>query len=346
MMIGMRRFGLTVLAMTLLAAPRATHANDVWVAPTSQQDLGGSEVASNTFWPVTPIGAVRLALAVPGDLQTFQSAKISLIAASSATAAVLTVYVCAASANQSVNSACAGPFAQSFSSVANQLTEVDISGAVAGHLGTPGASYVTLLAYTSPTTVTDHVLGLRFTYAPHTPAGVATLAANTFTGTQVAPAFVGDGSGLTNIPPGPPGAPGTPGAPGAPGAPGPAGPSDAFTRNTFAGNVNLSTIPAAVSSLSLGPGSYVFIASVRLLSTTATASNADCFIQPIGLANSNFSNVNVDGNQDRKIVSLNYAVTLASANTVQLNCEITAGGAVKADEVFFTAIKVQTVTQQ
>src|SRR5262249_3553677 len=41
--------------------------------------------------------------------------------------------------------------------------------------------------------------GLRFSYAPKTPAGVATLTANTFTGTQTAPGFVGDGSGLTNI---------------------------------------------------------------------------------------------------------------------------------------------------
>ena len=341
----MRRFGLTTCALALLATTsRPAAANDIWVAPTSQQDLGGIGVASNTFWPVTPVGAVRLAFAVPGDLQTFQGARLSLIPGASAAAAALTYYLCPASANQAVNSSCAGPFAQNFTSVANQLTEIDVSAGVAGHFGVPGTSYVTLLAYTSPATATDHILGLRFTYAPKTPAGVATLAANTFTGTQIAPAFVGDGSGLTNIPPGPPGAPGTPGAPG---APGPAGPSNAFTINTFAGNSTLSTTPVAVASLTLGPGSYVFIASARLLETTATPTNTDCYIQPAGLPNSNFVNVNLNALNDRKIVSLNYAATLTAASTiVPFNCEITTGGAAKADEVFFTAIKVQTITQQ
>ena len=40
---------------------------------------------------------------------------------------------------------------------------------------------------------------MRFGYAPAAPTGVATLGANTFTGTQMAPAFVGNGSGLTNV---------------------------------------------------------------------------------------------------------------------------------------------------
>ena len=73
----MRRLGSAILAAALVAtASRPAAANDLWVAPTSQQDLGGLTVASNTFWPVTPAGAVRLAFAVPGDLQTFQGARI------------------------------------------------------------------------------------------------------------------------------------------------------------------------------------------------------------------------------------------------------------------------------
>ena len=60
-----------------LTAP--ARADEVWVAPTSQADLGGLGIGSNGVWPATPAGAVRLAWAVPDDLQTFQSAKVVLI---------------------------------------------------------------------------------------------------------------------------------------------------------------------------------------------------------------------------------------------------------------------------
>ena len=57
-----------------------------------------------------------------------------------------------------------------------------------------------MLAYTTPTTGTDHIVGLRFAFEPKVPTGAATLGANTFSGTQTAPAFVGNGSGLTGLP--------------------------------------------------------------------------------------------------------------------------------------------------
>jgi len=136
------------------------------------------------------------------------------------------------------------------------------------------------------------------------------------------------------------------GATGSAGATGPEGPSDAFTINTFVGNSTLSTTPTAVAALTLQPGSYVFIASTRLLSQ-GTGTNAECYLQPNGGgANSNFVNVNLGATNDRKIVSLNYAVTLAGVATMNFNCQITAGDPAKADETFFTAIKVGTVTQQ
>lgn len=148
-------------------------------------------------------------------------------------------------------------------------------------------------------------------------------------------------------PAGAPGATGPAGAAGATGAQGPAGPSDAYTVDSFAANVPLSTGPAVVASLTLGPGNYVFMASARLLSQ-GTGTNAQCYIQPaVGGANSNFVNVNLGTTNDRKIVALNYGTTLSGASTtMNLNCQITVGDAVKADEVFFTAIKVGSLTQQ
>jgi hypothetical protein len=101
-----------------------------------------------------------------------------------------------------------------------------------------------------------------------------------------------------------------------------------------------------VADLTLDPGSYVFFGSARLLSQ-GTGTNAQCYIQPNGGGpNSNFVNVNLGATNDRKIVALNYAVTLGSAVTMNFNCQITSGDAVKADEVFFTAIRVGSVTQQ
>ena len=53
-----------------------------------------------------------------------------------------------------------------FTGVVNQLIEVDVTATVAGQVGVPGATYLAIVAYTTPTTGTDHVVGLRFTYDP------------------------------------------------------------------------------------------------------------------------------------------------------------------------------------
>jgi uncharacterized protein DUF1566 len=198
------RRGVGIVGMALVLAVTGSiepaHANDVWVAPTTQQDVGGLGVGSNVVWPVTAVGAVRLALAVPGDLQTFNSAKVVLIPSAPGGVANLNVLVCLAKNGEPVTGACAGPFAQAFTGVPNKLVEVEIGEIIASHLGKPGESYLAVVAWTTPTTSTDHIVGLRFAYTPNAPTGVATLGANTFTGTQTATAFVGNGAGLTNLP--------------------------------------------------------------------------------------------------------------------------------------------------
>ena len=162
--------------------------------------MGGLGIGSNGLWPATVAGAARFALGVPDNLQTFQHATIVLIPHAPGGAATLNVFVCAAEAGQPVAGACAGPFAHAFTGVVNQLTEVDISADVAPRVGVAGANHLAVVAYTTPTTTTDHLVGLRFGYGATLPNGVATLGANSFSGTQTAPAFVGNGSGLTNLP--------------------------------------------------------------------------------------------------------------------------------------------------
>lgn len=185
---------LSVLALLLISLAAATaSADEIWVAPTSQQDIGGLGIASSLVWPVTPIGAVRFAFAVPNDLQAFQSSKVLLIPRAPGGAANLNIIICSAENGGPVPGACAGPTPHAFTGVANQLVEVDISAIVAPKVGTPGATYIAVLAYTTPTTATDHLVGLRFRYTPVPPSNVATLGANTFTGIQTAPGFVGDG---------------------------------------------------------------------------------------------------------------------------------------------------------
>src|SRR5262245_55292086 len=92
-----RRFGLLFMsAIAVAAVATPVRAEEIWVAPTSQQDVGGLGVASNATWPVTPFGAVRLAWAIPANLKAFQSAKLALIPSASSAAPVLTFYVCPA----------------------------------------------------------------------------------------------------------------------------------------------------------------------------------------------------------------------------------------------------------
>ncbi|HEY5907110.1 MAG TPA: tail fiber domain-containing protein [Vicinamibacteria bacterium] len=152
------------------------------------------------IWPVSVVGAVRFAWAVPDNLEVFQSAKVVVIPHAPGGPATLNLRICRAENAEQVTAACAGPFTQTFDGVPNELLEVDISAILGPAVGAPGLRYLAVLAFTTPTTATDHIVGLRFAYTPTPPSGLATLGSNTFSGAQTAPAFVGDGSRLTNLP--------------------------------------------------------------------------------------------------------------------------------------------------
>jgi hypothetical protein len=144
----------------------SARADEVWVAPTYQADVGGVGIGTNAIWPVTAVGAVRFAWAIPDNLQTFQSAKVVLIPHSPGGPATLNLGICRAENAEAVNAACVGPFAEAFTGVANELLEVDISALVGPGVGAPGLRYLAVLAFTTPTTTTDHIVGLRFVYTP------------------------------------------------------------------------------------------------------------------------------------------------------------------------------------
>jgi hypothetical protein len=180
--------------------PARARADEIWVAPTAQQDLGGLGIGSNVIWPATAAGAVRLAWSVPDNLQSFTNAKLVLIPHGAGSEGLLHIYVCPAQSNDLVLANCAAPPPVAYAGAPNRLVEVDISDAIGASVGTAGVSYLAVLAYTTPTTATDHIVGLRFEYEAKTPAGVATTGANTFSGMQIAPVFIGSGAGLTNVP--------------------------------------------------------------------------------------------------------------------------------------------------
>jgi hypothetical protein len=95
-------------------------------------------------------------------MEAFQGAKVVLIPHAPGGAATLNIFVCAAQNGQSAGGSCTGPIGHPFAGVVNNVTEVDISAALASKVGAAGRTNLAVVAFTSPTTTTDHIIGLRF----------------------------------------------------------------------------------------------------------------------------------------------------------------------------------------
>lgn len=69
------RVRLLVVFSVLMTVALPARADEIWVAPTLQQDAGGLGIGSNTYWPVTMRGLSRFAWGIPNNLQIFQNAR-------------------------------------------------------------------------------------------------------------------------------------------------------------------------------------------------------------------------------------------------------------------------------
>ena len=157
-------FRVAALVLLVSCCAATSGANDIWLLPTYQRDLGGVGTAVDAIWPATAAGLARFVLAVPNDFQTLRSAAIAVIPTLSSPTAILTSYSCSARAGDAVSSSCDTPQTHQFVAVANHLAEIDVTQELIGRIGDPGNGYASILAFTSPTTLTDHIVGLRISY--------------------------------------------------------------------------------------------------------------------------------------------------------------------------------------
>jgi hypothetical protein len=158
-----RARAIALACLSFLLFSSVAEANEIFVLPTHQADTGGVGIG-NGIWPVSALGVTRLVVAVPADLMAFVGAKIALVPSAPGGAGVLHVFVCTAKNSDLVGAACSGPIDRPFTGVTNRLVEVDISTALAARVAEPGARYIAIAAYTTPTFTTDHIVGMRFVY--------------------------------------------------------------------------------------------------------------------------------------------------------------------------------------
>ena len=215
--------GAVVLKLLLLPlVSSAQSQREIFVTPTYQADAGGLGVGvgPGTLWPATAFSAVRMIFEVPTDLQIFQSANVVLIPGPGGASDLLVVVCSGQNGDLLAAGPCDGPTVHAFTPFPGQITEVDISGIVGLHASVPGPRYLSVVAFGSPITQSDHILGMRFTYnpVPGEPGPPGMDGADGATGAAGA-----DGADGADGAAGPPGVDGADGATGTTGPQGPQG---------------------------------------------------------------------------------------------------------------------------
>jgi hypothetical protein len=141
-------------------------------------------------------------------------------------------------------------------------------------------------------------------------------------------------------PQGPKGDPGPSGQPGGPGPTGPRGPSDAFA-DRFGQVAVPATGSAQPYSRTLAPGSYVFTATFRAIAHEG-ATNAECELVA-GAQVMDTKNIDLDGNDDRKVVTLLATRTLTEPTRIRLDCGVTFGAAYAISHGQVVALQVAEI---
>jgi hypothetical protein len=155
-------------------------------------------------WATSPFGVTRFLWAIPPDAIAIQRASILLAPAAPSGPGTLSIIYCVGIAQSAVSANCTLAPSIAFLGSPNQLTEIDLTSVLpTSTLDSVSRPLVSILAFTQPTTETDHFVGMRIAYEAQSPP---------------------QGPAGPQGPVGPAGPIGPPGLKGDPGIPGPAGP--------------------------------------------------------------------------------------------------------------------------
>jgi hypothetical protein len=124
------------------------------------------------------------------------------------------------------------------------------------------------------------------------------------------------------------------------GDPGPRGPSDAFADRFGQTEVPASSF-AQPYSRTLDPGNYVFTATFRAIAPQG-ATNAHCALVA-GFQEMDSKNINLDGNADRKVVTLLATRTLTEPTRIRLTCSTTFGASYSISHGQVVALQVAEI---